>query len=53
MIGKIFGGIGRWIRHLIWRIVRTILVSLVIGGVVMVLDMILLKRDDEDEVDEA
>ena len=53
MIGKVFGGLGRWLRHLIWRIVRTVLVSLVIGAVVMVLDTVLLKRDDEDgEADE-
>ena len=49
MIGKIFGGLGRWLRHLVWRIVRTVLVSLVIGAAVMVLDVVLLKRDDEDE----
>ena len=51
MVSKIFGGIGRWIRHLIWRFVRMILVSLFIGAVVMILDMILLKQDDDDEED--
>lgn len=51
MFSKIFGGIGRWLRHLTWRIVRTVLVSLFIGAVVMVLDMVLLKRDDEDQGD--
>ena len=51
MIARIFGGIGRWLRLLIWRIVRTVLVSLFIGAVVMVLDMVLLKRDDDDEAD--